>query len=407
MQTKEQRAKRAKLVADARAISDAVKDGETMSAEDSAKFDAIMAEADKLKADIDRIERLDDAEIELKNKIGHRAGRENISEDEAKAKAAVEAAAFKHYMRFGVNGMDDDIKSVALPRIKAAQGTGIDSAGGYLVPTGFYSDLIQAQLAFGGMLAPGVCFSFDTETGNPLPIPTNNDTANEGAILGEGAQAGQQDTTFGAVTLNAHTYTSKIVLVANQLLQDSVFDLGSFLSGALGTRLARVQNRHFTTGDGASKPTGVVNAGTLGVTAASATTIAADELIDLEHSVDPAYRLGARYMMADSTLKIVKKLKDSQNRYLWMSGLAFKEPDTINGYPYTINQHMPAATTTLKSLLFGDFSKYFIRRAGGVMLMRLVERYADYNQTGFVAFQRADGNLVDAGTHPVKYLQQA
>ena len=93
MQTKEQRAKRAKLVADARAISDAVKDGETMSAEDSAKFDAIMAEADKLKADIDRIERLDDAEIELKNKIGHRAGRENISEDEAKAKAAVEAAA--------------------------------------------------------------------------------------------------------------------------------------------------------------------------------------------------------------------------------------------------------------------------------------------------------------------------
>ena len=112
-------------------------------------------------------------------------------------------------------------------------------------------------------------------------------------------------------------------------------------------------------------------------------------------------------MMADSTLKIVKKLKDSQNRYLWMSGLAFKEPDTINGYPYTINQHMPAATTTLKSLLFGDFSKYFIRRAGGVMLMRLVERYADYNQTGFVAFQRADGNLVDAGTHPVKYLQQA
>ena len=156
MQTKEQRAKRAKLVADARAISDAVKDGETMSAEDSAKFDAIMAEADKLKADIDRIERLDDAEIELKNKIGHRAGRENISEDEAKAKAAVEAAAFKHYMRFGVNGMDDDIKSVALPRIKAAQGTGIDSAGGYLVPTGFYSDLIQAQLAFAGLVG-GEC----------------------------------------------------------------------------------------------------------------------------------------------------------------------------------------------------------------------------------------------------------
>jgi HK97 family phage major capsid protein len=407
MNSKKLREQRAKLVADARVITDAVADGETMTTENSAKFDTIMAEADRLKVEIDRADRLTDAESDLSNRIDRRAGRDNLSADEAKAKLDLEASAFKHYLRAGMNGMPDDLRAVATPRFQAAQGTGSDAAGGYTVPEGFYGQVISAELAFGGMLDPGVCDTFSTSTGNPLPIPTDNDTANEGAILGENIQSTEQDVTFGAVTLNGHTYTSKIIRVANQLLQDSAFDLNAFLAGKLGTRVARIMHRHFTTGDGASKPTGVVNASTAAFTSAAATVISPDEIIDLAHSVDPSYRNGARYMMNDNTLKALKKVKDGDGRYIWSSGLAFKEPDSINGYPYTINQHMADIATGTKSMLFGNFSKYMIRNVAGIMVMRLVERYADYNQTGFVMFQRADGNLVDAGTHPVKHILQA
>ena len=407
MNSKKMREQRAKLVADARQISDAVPDGEVMTAENSAKFDTIMAEADRLKVEIDRADRLVDAETDLSNRIDRRAGRDNVSPDEAKARMDLENGAFKHYLRNGMNAMPDEYRAVAVPRFQAAQGTGSDAAGGYTVPEGFYGQIISAELAFGGMLDPGVCDVFNTSTGNPLPIPTDNDTANEGAILGENSQSGEQDVTFGAVTLNGHTYTSKIVRVANQLLQDSAFNLEAFLAGKLGMRVARIMHRHFTTGDGASKPTGVVNASTAAFTSASGTAITPDEIIDLAHSVDPSYRNGARYMMNDNTLKALKKVKDGDGRYIWTSGLAFKEPDTINGYSYTVNQHMADIATGAKAMLFGNFQKYMIRNVAGIMVLRLVERYADYNQTGFVMFQRADGNLVDAGTRPIKHILQA
>jgi HK97 family phage major capsid protein len=145
---------------------------------------------------------------------------------------------------------------------------------------------------------------------------------------------------------------------------------------------------------------------TLGVTAA-ATDISMDNMIELHHSVDPAYRSKARFMLNDATLLVLKKKKDGQGRYLWQSGIAVKEPDTLDGMPYTINQAMASIATTAKPVLFGDFSKYYIRKVSGLMVLRLSERYAELNQTAFVAFERADGALVDAGTHPLKYIANA
>jgi HK97 family phage major capsid protein len=156
-----------------------------------------------------------------------------------------------------------------------------------------------------------------------------------------------------------------------------------------------------------------VTGATLGYTAGNSTTsgettsITYDDLVELEHSVDPAYRKNARFMMSDTALKTVKKLKDGIGRPLWMAGLAVKEPDTINSYPYVINQDVAVPAASAKTVLFGDFTNYFIRRVAGVQVLRLTERYADYNQVGFLAFQRWDGQLVDAGTHPIKYLQQS
>lgn len=409
MAVKDLREQRAKLVSDARAMYDTIKT-DTPPAEAKeieAKFDAAMADADTIKARIDREERLEASEKHLGEKQKITAKVRDISVDEVAENEQIEAKAFRSYLRNGMNGLTAEEREVALPRFNNAQSIGTTTAGGFTVPQGFYDELIDAEKAFGGMMDPGAAFVFDTASGNPLPIPTDNDTTNAGAILTENTQVGNQDVTFGAVNLGAFTYTSKLVLVSNQLLQDSAFNLDSFLSKKLGTRIARILNTHFTVGTGTSQPTGAVTAATLGATGATgeATSLIFDDLITLEHSVDPAYRNGARFMFADSTLAAIKKLKDTQGRYLWQPGLTVAgEPATINSYQYTVNQDMPVMAANAKSILFGDFSKYWVRRVAGVQVLRLTERYADFNQTGFLAFQRWDGNLVDAGTHPLKYF---
>jgi HK97 family phage major capsid protein len=412
MAVKDMREQRAKLVADARALYDSINDKTPASEakEIETKFDGMMEEADGLKAKIDREERLESSEKNLGERQRISAQVRNISVDEVAEGENLEAGAFRSYLRNGMGGLNEDERRLALPRFQNAQSTGSNTAGGYTVPTGFYDQLMDAEKAYGGMMDPGVGFVFDTDSGNALPIPTDNDTSNSGSILSENTQVGNQDVTFGAVTMNAYTYTSKQVLVSNQLLQDSAFNLDGFLSNKLGVRIARALNTHFTTGDGSSKPTGAVTAATLGATGASGETASLifDDLIELEHSVDPAYRKTARFMFADSTLKAIKKLKDTQGRYLWSPGLAIAgEPPTINSFQYTVNQDMAVMATSAKSILFGDFSKYWIRRVAGVQVLRLTERYADFNQTAFIGFQRWDGNLIDAGTHPLKYFANA
>jgi HK97 family phage major capsid protein len=173
----------------------------------------------------------------------------------------------------------------------------------------------------------------------------------------------------------------------------------------LGERIGRVQQRHIALGDGASKPQGVVTAATdSGITTASATSIAYGELLDLEHSVDPAYRANARFMGHDDTIKAVKKLMDANGRPLWAAGIAVGAPDTLDGFPLVVNQSMDAIAASKKALLFGDFSKYTIRDVSGLLLTRLNERYAEKGIVAFLLFARSDGALIDAGSHPVKFL---
>jgi len=262
----------------------------------------------------------------------------------------------------------------------------------------------QATLAFGGMLEAAEVFP--TGTGADLPWPTVDDTGNEGEIVGENTANNEQDVAYGNVTFGSFMYSSKIVRVSLQLMQDSFFNIDSHLSGLLGERLGRIQNRHYTTGTGSSQPNGVVTASAAGVTAALSSAITHDELLDLKHSVDPSYRRmpGTRWMFNDSTLKAFKKLKDGDNRPLWAPGIAAGEPDVLDGQPYTINQTMPSMEAAAKSVLYGDFHKYKIRNVRGITLMRLAERYAEYFQVGFIAFMRSDGDLVDAGTNPIKHL---
>jgi HK97 family phage major capsid protein len=406
------REQRAKLVADAQAI---IKQ-EKMSKEDEVKFDAMMADSDAIKQDLDRHERASNAEQDLSRRIEQRAGREHLSQDQVDDDTKNNNAAYLNYVRFGIAGLSDDDRArmagryVGDPRmgggvnIRAAQGGGTGAGGGYAVPDEAMRPIVEAMKAFGGMRA--VSTIVPTASGADLPIPTDNDTAVAGEIINENTSHNEGDITFGQVVLQSFLYSSKIVKVSRQLLQDSSVDLNVYIGRKLGQRIGRIQNTHFTTGDGSAKPRGVVTASTLGKTAAGAAAITYDEMVDLLHSVDPSYQGNGRYMLNFTTLGLVRKLKDSANMPVW-APMANGMPDTILGRPYIINQDIPAATTGLKSVLFGDFSNYHIRDAGNVILLRLEERYADALQVGFLAFLRSDGDLVDAGTNPVKHLIQA
>jgi HK97 family phage major capsid protein len=221
-----------------------------------------------------------------------------------------------------------------------------------------------------------------------------------------------------------------MVKVSIELLQDSAFDLESYLVKKFATRLGRATNAYFTTGLGSTQqqPNGIITAATVGVGGNSGTAVIGNDnladpdptsqvgyidLVNLEHSVDPLYRKGAKFMFNDQTLRYIKTLKDLFGHPLWMAGLAVGKPDTLLGYGYSINNDMaqlgPIGSPGVGSIsaAFGPLDKYLIRRVKDMSVMRLVERFADYGQVAFLAFARYDGNLLDAGTHPVKYLQNA
>jgi HK97 family phage major capsid protein len=216
-----------------------------------------------------------------------------------------------------------------------------------------------------------------------------------GALLADLRVLGEQDATLGENELGAYTFTSKLVRVSWQLLDDSAFDLPTFLARKLGERIGRAQAPYLVSGTGTSQPTGLVTNATAGVTGAVSATAAItyDNLIDLEHSVDPAYRESprTRYVLSDGALKLIRKLKDADDRPLWVPVPAPGFPATINGFPYTVDNSMAAPAPDGRSIIFGDvFAGLIVRVVQGIQMVRLNERYADFLQTGFFGFARMD-----------------
>lgn len=285
------------------------------------------------------------------------------------------------------------------------QQAGSDALGGYTVPEGFSNELFTEMAAWGGMFEAARIYA--TASGNPLPWPTVDDTSNTGAILAETATDTVSDVAFSQKVLNSYTYTSNIIKASVEFLQDSAFDLDSWLTPLAGRRLGTASNAHFTTGTGSSQPNGVVTAAGAGITAASATAITRNELVDLKHSVNAAYRRNGRFMFNDSTLAALKKLAfgSSDARPLWQPSIREGEPDRIDGSPYTINYDMASIATGNVSVLYGDFSKYIIRQVGRPVMIRFNERYMDALHVGFIMYQRLDGELLSANA--IKKLTQA
>lgn len=413
MRINELRQKRGQHVAAMQAIVDkAGAEARALTAEERQEWDRLDAAQEDLKAQIGREERM----LELGREIAAKAGTPVTGPDGRQSTALEEEqrhqAALTAWARGGVEGLDAEQRSFLAsrraPAEARAQSTS-NTAGGYTVPQSFSGELERAMKDFSGVMQ--ACRIMPTDSGATLPWPTLNDTAQLGEQLGENVAAASQDMTFGVVNLGAYKYSSKIILVSLELLQDSAFSLDAVIAPVAGERIGRILNQRFTTGTGSSQPNGIVTAAPNGVTlpTGNTTSLTYDGIIDLEHSVDPAYRRmgGCAYMFNDTTLKTLKKIKDSQNRPLWQSGLKEGTQDTINGYPYFINQDMASPAANAKTMLFGQLQKYVVRQVRGVFLFRFAEKYMDAGQIGFLALARYDGNLIDAGTNPVKHLAQS
>lgn len=416
------RQQRAALVAKMRALTDkAGTEKRGLSAEETAEWERLDADQEALKAQLVREERQRDLERETAEQRGrsvsdpNREGREIPKEERDRQYAE----AFNLWAGFGHEALSPEQRNVLATGRQSlspseqkelrAQGVATGGAGGYTVPQGFSGEYDKALKAFSGVLQ--ACRILPTASGATLPWPTVNDTAQVGEQLGENTAAALQDVTFGVVNLDAYKYSSKIMLVSIELAQDSAFGLDALLGELAGERIGRILNQRLTTGTGTSQPNGIVTAAAAGVTlpVGNTTSLTYDGIIDLEHAVDPAYRNlgGCAFMLHDTTLKTLKKVKDSQNRPLWKTSLADGEPDSIDGYPFYINQDMAVPAANAKTILFGQMKKYIVRQVRDTFLFRFNEKYMDAGQVGFVAFARYDGDLIDAGTNPVKYLAQS
>lgn len=403
----ELRKRRKKLWEEARAFREGKEkeseDGK-LSAEDARAYQKRLDEVDDLTAQIEA----DEKEL---------ATEERMTEDEVRRKEASpdgslekhrekHREAFRTWLVRGSAALSEEQRTILTEKRTDEFQSFANDEGGYTVPDEMYEGIIESLKAYAGVRNTRVRV-LTTSDGRLLQIPTGDDTSNKGEILDPNAQVTEQRATFGSKDLEAFTYSSKMIRVPFQLIQDSIIDMEQYLRDVLAERLARILNEHWSTGSGSGEPEGIVTGSAEGKEAAAVDALTYDELIDLIHSVDPAYRQNAEFMFHDSTLKALKKLKDDQDRPLWTPGLAVREPDTINGYRYTVNNSMAEMEADSKPIVFGDFSYYWVRDVQGTMMMRLVERYADFGQVAFLGFQRHGGVLVTPATgdlNPVQHL---
>lgn len=405
--------KRVKLHEDIKGILDkAEAEKRAVTPEERQAIAAMDAEIDGIKATLDARARHDAEEKLLAESRGRQTQTEVIADARPDPNLALRAWALggrpekiTAEMRaaaaaFGLNPAARGLEMRALS-------VGTTTAGGNAVPNEIMRSFLEILKWYGRV--ENLATVINTETGATLPFPTMDDTANTGRLLTEGTGATTTtDPSVGKIDLASYKFSSDAVIVSVELLQDASFNVAAYLGGALGTRIGRIKNTYFTTGSGSSQPGGVQVKASLGKTAAATNAITLDEIIDLYHAVDIAYRMSpnARFMMHDSTAAYVRKLKDSNNQYLWQMAVQQGQPDRLFGVPVEINNDQDSAFSTNKRLvLFGDFSKYVVRNAGAVEILRSDDLYILNHQVVFLGFQRSDGNLID--TTAVKYLRTA
>ena len=367
-----------------------------LTAEDDAAYTKMEQEIEDLGREIARMERREALDAELNKPV-------NIPITGQPAKSGADGEkkgrASDEYKRNFWNAM----RMTGDPHIiRNALQEGADSEGGYLVPDEFERTLVKALEEEN--IFRKLAKIIQTSSGDrKIPVVTTHGSA---AWLDEEEQLTESDEVFGQTSLSAHKLGT-FIKVSDELLNDSVFDLESYISSEFARRIGHKEEEAFFTGDGSGKPTGIFAASggaDVGVTAAAAAALTADELIDLFYSLRSPYRKKAVWVMNDSTVKAIRKLKDGNGQYLWQPALTAGTPDTILNRPVYTSSYVPAIAAGAKTIAFGDFGYYWIADRQGRSFKRLNELFATTGQVGFMATQRVDGKLILS--EAIKVLQQ-
>lgn len=382
----ELREKRAKAWEAAKAFLDSHRtDKGVLSAEDDAAYSRMEQEITDLGKEISRMERLEALDAQMKEPVnqpltGKPMGGRTI---ERTGRASEE---------YKTNFWNAMRSKVPLPNVVNALEEGTDSEGGYLVPDEYERTLVEAMEEEN--VFRQLAKVIRTSSGDrKIPVVAAKGTASW--IDEEGAYT-ESDDSFGQVSIGAYK-VGTMIKVSEELLNDSVFDLESYIAKEFARRIGAKEEEAFFTGDGSGKPLGVLAAtggAETGVTAASSTAVTADELMDLFYSLKSPYRKKAVWVLNDSTIKAVRKLKDSTGQYLWQPSMVAGTPDTLLGRPVKTSAYMPVIAAGAKTIAFGDFSYYWIADRQGRSFKRLNELYAANGQVGFLGSQRVDGKLV-------------
>jgi len=395
----ELREKRAKSWEAAKAFLDTKRgtDG-IVSAEDTATYEKMEADVVALGKEIDRLEKQEALDRELSTPLNTPlTGKPIFQGMESKG-----GRASAEYQKAFWNAMRTRSGEGLDPVIKNALQIGTDTEGGYLVPDEFERTLIEAldEENIFRKLANVI----STSSGDrKIPVVASKGTASwideEGAIP-------ESDDSFGQVSIGAYKLGT-MIKVSEELLNDSVFNLENYIAREFARRIGNKEEDAFFTGDGSGKPTGILAAtggAQIGVTAASATAISIDEILDLFYSLKSPYRNKSVFVMNDATIKAIRKLKDGQGQYIWQPSLQAGTPDTILNRPVYTSSYVPTIAASAKSIIFGDFGYYWVADRQGRVFKRLNELYAATGQVGFVATQRVDGKLILP--EAIKVLQQ-
>lgn len=413
---KQLRDKRNNLAGEANQLNNKYDADTRMPKDELNKLNGILDEISTIDAEIRAEERM--AEVALDNfdqgehensvrdKYTREPGRQNN-----------ESSFVRAFLQNGLQGLTPEEQQAMHNRtpldLRNAMSTTTPSEGGYTVAEEWMRQLQVAMKAYGGMYS--VAEIMRTATGATLNMPTADPTSEEGEIVGENQSVSKADTTFGNKTLGSFMYSSKSIALPWQLLQDSMFDLDAYIMDLLAMRIGRITNRHFTVGTGSGQPEGIVTGAGQGKVGKSGQTLTVtyDDLVALEHSIDPAYRnqAGVGFMFHDSTLEQIRLIKDTNGRPIFVPGYEQGNPggapDRLLNRPITINQHMAPMAADARSILFGQLNKYKIRQVMDTRLFRMTDSaYTEKAQVGFIGFQRADGKLIDVGG-AVKYYQNS
>lgn len=376
----ELREKRAKLWDKTKAFLDEKRNEEGfLSAEDTATYEKMEADVVSLGKEIERLERQAAIDLELSkatsNAITNTPNNNQGSEKIGRASDEYDRA-FWNVMRNKVNfDVQNSLK------------VGSDPEGGYLAPDEFEKILIEALEEENVMRSLAKIIT--TSSGDrKIPIVASKGTA---SWVDEEGPIPESDDSFGIISIGAYKLAT-MIKVSEELLNDSVFKLGSYISKEFARRIGAREEEAFVIGDGNGKPTGVFGSGEVGLTTTT-TAIKFDDIMDLFYSLKSPYRKKATFLMNDATVKEIRKLKDGNGQYLWQPSVQMGEPDTILNRPVKTSAYVPIIEVGKKPIAFGDFSYYWIADRQGRSFQRLNELYAATGQVGFKATQRVDGKL--------------